>query len=115
MDDTRKRIVVFEGFKTISDIKKDLIDEGAYEQEINGHTEYLKGINFAISVIEKHLNNPYGAHISDDLWMNTIFDQDKINAKTEQWTKEAEEAGMTLPEYLESISILNNKESEDKG
>ena len=49
----------------------------------------------------------------DDLWMNKIFDQDKINAKTEQWTKEAEEAGMTLTEYLESISPLNNKKSEE--
>lgn len=39
-------------------------------------------------------------------WMYMIFNQDKIMAKTEQWTKEAEKAGMTLTEYLESISPL---------
>lgn len=39
-------------------------------------------------------------------WMYKIFDKDMIKAKTEQWTKEAEKAGMTLTEYLESISPL---------
>lgn len=45
----------------------------------------------------------------DHLWMYIIFNHDKIKEKTEQWTKEAEEAGMTLTEYLESISPLNNE------
>ena len=44
------------------------------------------------------------------LWMYMIFNKDKIIEKTEQWTKEAEKAGMTLTEYLDSISPLNNKE-----
>lgn len=44
------------------------------------------------------------------LWVYMIFNKDKIKEKTEQWTKEAEEAGMTLTEYLESISPLNDKE-----
>lgn len=44
------------------------------------------------------------------LWMYMIFNRDKIIEKTEQWTKEAEEAGMTLTEYLESINPLNDKE-----
>ncbi len=43
------------------------------------------------------------------LWMYMIFNEDKIMAKTEQLTKEAEKAGMTLKEYLESISPLNDK------
>ena len=42
------------------------------------------------------------------LWMYMIFNRDKIKEKTEQWTKEAEKRGMTLTEYLESISPLNN-------
>lgn len=46
-------------------------------------------------------------------WMYKIFDKDMIKAKTEQWTKEAEKVGMTLTEYLESISPLNDKEQED--
>lgn len=36
-------------------------------------------------------------------WMYSIFNKDKIMAQKEQWTKEAEEAGMTLTEYLEFI------------
>lgn len=38
------------------------------------------------------------------VWMYMIFSGDMIKAKTEQWTKEAEKANMTLTEYLESIS-----------
>lgn len=41
-----------------------------------------------------------------------IFNRDLIMEKAEQWTKEAEAAGMTLKEYLESINPL--KESEDE-
>jgi hypothetical protein len=47
----------------------------------------------------------------NNLWMYMIFNKDKIKEKTEQWTKEAEKAGMTLTEYLESISPLNNLEN----
>lgn len=50
----------------------------------------------------------------NNLWMYMIFNKDKIMGKTEQWTKEAEEAGMTLTEYLESISPLNDAKMEDK-
>ena len=45
----------------------------------------------------------------DYLWMYMIFNRNKIKEKTEQWTKEADKAGITLTEYLESISPLNNK------
>ena len=45
------------------------------------------------------------------LWMYMIFNKDKIIAKTEQWTKEAEEVGMTLTDYLESISPLGGNEA----
>jgi len=40
-----------------------------------------------------------------------IFNRDLITQKSEQWAKEAEAKGMTLKEYLESISPL--KESEE--
>lgn len=52
-------------------------------------------------------------------WMCLIFNKDMIKTKAEQWAKEAEKNGMTLTEYLESISPLNDKkcqcetESED--
>ena len=45
-----------------------------------------------------------------NLWMYMIFNKDKIIAKTEQWNKEAEEAGMTLTDYLESINPLGGNE-----
>ena len=48
----------------------------------------------------------------DHLWMYMIFNRDKIIEKTEQWTKEAEKAGMTLTEYLDSINPLNKSEGE---
>ncbi len=47
------------------------------------------------------------------LWMFLLFNKDELIEKTEQWTKEAEEAGMTLTEYLESTSPLN-KYKDDK-
>jgi len=47
-------------------------------------------------------------------WMYAIFNKDKIKEKTEKWTKEAEEAGMTLPEYLESISPLNKERNDEE-
>lgn len=42
------------------------------------------------------------------LWMYMIFNRDKIIEKTEQLAKEAEEAGMTLAEYVESIDPLKD-------
>ena len=47
------------------------------------------------------------------VWMYMIFNKDKIIEKTEQWTKEAEKAGMTLTEYLESINPLDDKIASD--
>ncbi len=49
----------------------------------------------------------------DNLWMYMIFNKDKILEKTEEWTKEAEKAGIPLIEYLESINPLNNIEGEE--
>lgn len=35
-------------------IRAEIMDTGAYEQEVNGKTEFLKGINYCLSVIDKH-------------------------------------------------------------
>ncbi len=45
-------------------------------------------------------------------WIYMIFNRDKIIEKTEQWIKEAEKAGMTLTEYLESINPLDTNKEE---
>lgn len=49
---------------------------------------------------------------SNLVWAFMILNRDLIMEKAEQWTKEAEALGMTLKEYLESISPF--KESEDE-
>jgi len=60
--------------------------------------------------MEDNIFEKLTAEERDHLWIYMIFNRDKIIEKTEQWTKEAEKAGMTLTEYLESISPLNDKE-----
>lgn len=45
----------------------------------------------------------------NELWMFEFLYGDIIKEKTEKWTKEADKAGMTLSEYLESINPLNDK------
>lgn len=35
-------------------IRAEIIDTGAYEQEVNGKTEFLKGINYCLGVIDKY-------------------------------------------------------------
>lgn len=59
--------------------------------------------------MENNIFSKMTAEEQDRLWMFMIFYNDKIIEKTEQWTKEAEKAGMTLIEYLESINPLNKK------
>lgn len=35
-------------------VRAEIIDTGAYEQEVNGNTEFLKGINYCLGVIDKY-------------------------------------------------------------
>ena len=51
---------------------------------------------------------------SNLVWAFMIFNKDLIVEKAEQWTKEAEKAGMTLTEYLDSINPLNDAKMEGK-
>lgn len=34
--------------------RAEIMDTGAYEQEVNGKTEFLKGINYCLGVIDKY-------------------------------------------------------------
>ena len=38
----------------IDKIRAEIMDTGAYEQEVNGNTEFLKGINYCLGVIDKY-------------------------------------------------------------
>lgn len=41
----------------IDKIRDEIMDTGAYEQEVNGETEFLKGINYCLGVIDKYNTN----------------------------------------------------------
>ena len=38
----------------IDKLRDEIMDTGAYEQEVNGDTEFLKGINYCLGVIDKY-------------------------------------------------------------
>ena len=40
--------------KVLDKIRAEIMDTGAYEQEVNGKTEFLKGINYCLGVIDKY-------------------------------------------------------------
>jgi len=50
---------------------------------------------------------------SNLVWAFMILNRDLVMKKAEQWTKEAESSGMTLNEYLESISPFRESEDEE--
>jgi len=35
-------------------IRAEIMDTGAYEQEVRGKTEFLKGINYCLGIIDKY-------------------------------------------------------------
>ena len=41
----------------INKILEELTEAGAYEQEVNGKTEFLSGITYCISVIKKYMES----------------------------------------------------------
>lgn len=38
----------------LDNIRAEIMDTGAFEQEVHGKTEFLKGINYCLSVIDKY-------------------------------------------------------------
>lgn len=38
----------------LDNVIEEIMDAGAYEQEVNGKTEFLKGINYCLGVIDKY-------------------------------------------------------------
>lgn len=38
----------------IDKLRDEIMDAGAYEQGVNGNTEFLKGINYCLGVIDKY-------------------------------------------------------------
>lgn len=43
-----------EANEVLDKIKAEIMDTGAYEQEVNGKTEFLKGINYCLGVMNKY-------------------------------------------------------------
>ena len=50
----KEAIKALEQESIIDKLRDEIIDTGAYEQEVNGDTEFLKGINYCLDVIDKY-------------------------------------------------------------
>lgn len=50
----KEAIKALEQESIIDKLRDEIMDTGAYEQEVNGNTEFLKGINYCIGVIDKY-------------------------------------------------------------
>lgn len=81
---------------------------------------YYEAMQRQAEAMNEMANSIFGKMTEEErtlAWMYMIFNKDKIIEKTEEWTKEAEKAGMTLTEYLESISplktVTNAKDAEN--
>ena len=100
--------------KIIIDIPKELYNNIQKGCGIYPYRLVYNAIKNGTPLPEGHVIKAEGSDKEEQTlaWMYRIFNKDEIKTKTEQWTKEAEEAGMTLTEYLEAISPLNNKRME---
>ena len=50
----KEAIKALEQESIIDKLRDEIMDTGAYEQEVNGNTEFLKGINYCLGVIDKY-------------------------------------------------------------
>lgn len=59
-----KAIEALENQKTVIEKLEEMKDEientGAYEQEVHGKTEFLKGITYCLNIIDKHIKELKG-------------------------------------------------------
>ena len=61
----KEAIKALEQESIIDKLRDEIMDTGAYEQEVNGNTEFLKGINYCLGVIDK-----YKAEMESEEWKN---------------------------------------------
>ena len=50
----KEAIKALEQESIIDKLRDEIMDTGAYEQEVYGNTEFLKGINYCLGVIDKY-------------------------------------------------------------
>ena len=50
----KEAIKALEQESILDKLRDEIMDTGAYEQEVNGNTEFLKGINYCLGVIDKY-------------------------------------------------------------
>ena len=50
----QQAIKALEQTDILDKIKAEIEDTGAYEQEVNGKTEFLKGITYCLGIIDKY-------------------------------------------------------------
>ena len=53
----KEAIKALEQEPILDKLRAEIMDTGAYEQEVNGNTEFLKGINYCLGVIDKDMGS----------------------------------------------------------
>ena len=66
----KEAIKTLEKEPIIDKLRDEIMDTGAYEQEVNGDTEFLKGINYCLGVIDK-----YKADMESEEWQNILIEK----------------------------------------
>ncbi len=68
----------------IESVLKELSDTGAYEKEVNGCTEFLRGINYSINAIYKaEKRNERVNEVTGELMINTKGSLDNWESKND--------------------------------
>lgn len=88
-----------------------IADKGCSMQKCPINALTFKSCNLSENECEYYTSNVTQEGLD---WAYSIFNKDKIMAQKEKWTKEAEEAGMTLTEYIESINPLKSEVNMNK-
>ena len=54
LEELEEIIKALEKESILDKVIDEIMDTGAYEQEVNGETEFLKGINYCLDIIDKY-------------------------------------------------------------
>lgn len=60
VDACKGAIELLEQESILDKIKAEIEDTGAYEQEVNGKTEFLRGITYCLNIIDKYKGESEG-------------------------------------------------------
>lgn len=76
---TGVNIMKLEQEPILDKIRMEIIDTGAYEQEVHGKTEFLEGINYCLSIIDKYKAKMLPGNTSNGSMIQDIFPNQKVS------------------------------------